>query len=57
VLSGGVFQNGLLLQMLQEELVHEPLAVWTNRIVPAGDGGLCLGQAAIASVCAKECSD
>jgi hydrogenase maturation protein HypF len=53
VLSGGVFQNGLLLRLLREELMHEPLAVWTNQIVPAGDGGLCLGQAAIASVCVK----
>jgi hydrogenase maturation protein HypF len=53
VFSGGVFQNGLLVRLLHEELMHKPLAVWTNQLVPAGDGGLCLGQAAIASVCAK----
>jgi hydrogenase maturation protein HypF len=52
-LSGGVFQNGLLLQLLRDELRHRPLAVWTNQIVPAGDGGLCLGQAAMASMCEK----
>ncbi len=57
VLSGGVFQNGLLLQLLYEELLHEPLAVWTNQVVPAGDGGLCLGQAAMASVFLKQGSD
>ncbi len=50
VCSGGVFQNGLLLHLLHEELTDKRLALWTNRIVPAGDGGLCLGQAAIASV-------
>jgi hydrogenase maturation protein HypF len=47
VLSGGVFQNELLL----EELMPLPraFAVWTNREVPANDGGISLGQAALAA--------
>ncbi len=47
VLSGGVFQNGLLLQLLSERLDDR---VWINQKVPANDGGISLGQAAIAAV-------
>jgi hydrogenase maturation protein HypF len=50
VLSGGVFQNELLMQDLKTLLAGEPLAVWTNQAVPPNDGGISLGQAAIASV-------
>ena len=46
VVSGGVFQNGLLLEMLAERFGD---TLWSNRIVPANDGGLCLGQAALAA--------
>jgi hydrogenase maturation protein HypF len=49
VLSGGVFQNGLLMQLLHEAFAATRLIFWTNRVVPPGDGGLCLGQAAIVS--------
>ncbi|HEX3557172.1 MAG TPA: carbamoyltransferase HypF [Thermoanaerobaculia bacterium] len=48
VLSGGVFQNRLLIDRLAALLVSSSLAVWTNREVPANDGGLSLGQAALA---------
>jgi hydrogenase maturation protein HypF len=48
VLSGGVFQNRLLLDRLVELLRAASLAVWINREVPANDGGLSLGQAAMA---------
>ncbi|HYX26054.1 MAG TPA: hypothetical protein VFC23_18025 [Thermoanaerobaculia bacterium] len=48
VLSGGVFQNRLLLDRLSALLVPSSLAVWTNREVPASDGGLSLGQVALA---------
>lgn len=48
VVSGGVFQNALLIAMLREALGER---LWTNRIVPANDGGICLGQAAIAACC------
>ncbi len=46
VVSGGVFQNAVLMQRLSETLGER---VWTNRVVPANDGGISLGQAAIAS--------
>jgi hydrogenase maturation protein HypF len=49
VLSGGVFQNDLLLQDLKSLLDEEGLRVWTNRTVPANDGGISLGQAALAA--------
>lgn len=50
VLSGGVFQNALLLSDLKRLLDRQPLPVWTNRQVPPNDGGISLGQAAIAAV-------
>jgi hydrogenase maturation protein HypF len=43
--SGGVFQNRLLVESLHARL--GPL-LWVNHVVPANDGGLCLGQAALA---------
>jgi hydrogenase maturation protein HypF len=42
--SGGVFQNRLLVEMLQERLGDSLLL---NRVVPPNDGGLALGQAAL----------
>jgi hydrogenase maturation protein HypF len=50
VLTGGVFQNQLLLSNVNELLTGRGLTVWINHAVPAGDGGLSLGQAAIASL-------
>jgi hydrogenase maturation protein HypF len=49
VLSGGVFQNDLLLRDLQRLLERESLDVWVNHAVPANDGGISLGQAALAA--------
>ena len=49
VLSGGVFQNELLLHDLREELADGP-PIWTNHLVPPNDGGICLGQAALAAL-------
>jgi hydrogenase maturation protein HypF len=49
VLSGGVFQNELLLEDLKSMLESTPFHVWTNHAVPANDGGISLGQAALAS--------
>ncbi len=46
VLSGGVFQNRLLLEAVAAHLAAGALTVWTNRQVPANDGGISLGQAA-----------
>ena len=48
VLSGGVFQNALLLRMTRERLSKAGFKVWTHERVPANDGGISLGQAAIA---------
>lgn len=45
VLSGGVFQNALLVDRLRARLPRS-LHVWTNLHVPANDGGISLGQAA-----------
>jgi len=49
VLSGGVFQNELLLGDLKRELDETGLQLWTNHAVPANDGGISLGQAALAA--------
>ncbi|MGA2004061.1 MAG: carbamoyltransferase HypF [Terriglobales bacterium] len=48
VFSGGVFQNDLLLEDLKQEL-GSSLQLWTNQTVPANDGGISLGQAAMAA--------
>jgi len=50
VLSGGVFQNELLLEDMKALLETEPLDVWTNHMVPPNDGGISLGQAALAAL-------
>jgi hydrogenase maturation protein HypF len=49
VLSGGVFQNELLLEDLKALLSSQPLTIWTNHAVPPNDGGISLGQAALAA--------
>lgn len=48
-LSGGVFQNRLLLEQLLTLLENMAFSVYINRRVPPNDGGLCLGQIAIAA--------
>jgi hydrogenase maturation protein HypF len=48
VLSGGVFQNELLLRDLKGLLETKTLEIWTNHAVPPNDGGISLGQAALA---------
>jgi hydrogenase maturation protein HypF len=50
VLSGGVFQNELLLQDLKYLFSNGPLHIWTNHAVPPNDGGISLGQAALAAL-------
>jgi hydrogenase maturation protein HypF len=48
-LSGGVFQNRLLLELLTARLHHLGLSVYMNQRVPPNDGGISLGQAAVAA--------
>lgn len=50
VLSGGVFQNMLLLSLCKQKLVKDGFDVYIHEKVPANDGGLALGQAVIAAV-------
>ncbi|MCQ2510739.1 MAG: carbamoyltransferase HypF [Lachnospiraceae bacterium] len=44
-LSGGCFQNLLLLEMVQSRLEKEGFTVLTHSLIPPNDGGICLGQA------------
>ncbi|GCL35698.1 (NiFe) hydrogenase maturation protein HypF [Sphaerospermopsis reniformis] len=48
-LTGGVFQNRILLEQTTKNLKKLRIEVFTHRIVPANDGGLSLGQAVIAA--------
>jgi hydrogenase maturation protein HypF len=50
VASGGVFQNQLLLAELAGLLECGRIALWTNHAVPPNDGGIGLGQAALAAL-------
>jgi hydrogenase maturation protein HypF len=47
VLSGGVFQNSLLLADLKELFLESDMHVWIGEGVPPNDGGISLGQAAL----------
>jgi hydrogenase maturation protein HypF len=48
-LSGGVFQNQMLLTAVRQQLEQQGLIVLTAEQVPCNDGGLSLGQGAIAA--------
>jgi hydrogenase maturation protein HypF len=48
-LSGGTFHNTYLLENLTERLRSRAFEVFTHGEVPAGDGGLSLGQALVAT--------
>jgi hydrogenase maturation protein HypF len=50
VLSGGVFQNRLLLELAWTQLEDAGFTVWVPEIVPVNDGGIALGQAWLGSL-------
>jgi hydrogenase maturation protein HypF len=52
VLSGGCFQNRLLLEGLRSNLTTNGFEVFCHRQVPTNDGGIALGQAMIAAATA-----
>ena len=49
VLSGGVFQNSILLTGLIQALTKKNFQVFTHKLVPPNDGGISLGQAMVAA--------
>jgi hydrogenase maturation protein HypF len=48
-LSGGCLQNAILLEQAERRLHNAGFSVLTHSIVPCNDGGLSLGQAAVAA--------
>jgi hydrogenase maturation protein HypF len=53
VLSGGVFQNSILLTGLTRALEEKNFKVFSHQLVPTNDGGIALGQAVVAAAKAK----
>ncbi|MBI5238480.1 MAG: carbamoyltransferase HypF [Deltaproteobacteria bacterium] len=47
-LSGGVFQNSLLIAMTADALKKAGFSPWFNELIPTNDGGISLGQAVVA---------
>ncbi|PKL18807.1 MAG: hypothetical protein CVV49_03855 [Spirochaetae bacterium HGW-Spirochaetae-5] len=45
VLSGGVFQNRIMLELTEKKLASKGLKVFINRNIPANDAGISAGQA------------
>jgi len=49
VLSGGTFQNKYLLEHVEKQLIEHGFEVYSQMKVPTNDGGIALGQLAIAA--------
>jgi hydrogenase maturation protein HypF len=49
VLSGGVWQNQILLNLMSQRLQQAEFVVYFHKQVPTNDGGLALGQAVVAN--------
>ena len=49
VLSGGVFQNSILLNGMIDALEERGFSVFSHQQVPTNDGGIALGQAVVAA--------
>jgi hydrogenase maturation protein HypF len=47
-LTGGVYQNTLLLALTEMYLREMDVTVYRHRLIPPNDGGICLGQAVYA---------
>lgn len=52
VLTGGVFQNAVLSELVERSLTEQGLEVLVHERIPPNDGGISIGQAAIASAAA-----
>ncbi|MCD4745012.1 MAG: carbamoyltransferase HypF [Bacteroidales bacterium] len=49
VLSGGSFQNRYILEKIENLLIDNGFNIYSQRSIPANDGGIALGQLAIAA--------
>ena len=48
-LTGGCFQNRMLVERSADALVRTGFEVLLHRVVPPNDGGICLGQITVAA--------
>ena len=53
-LSGGCFQNELLLSLSAAVLAERGFSMLTNRLIPCNDGGISFGQAAVCAALLQE---